>query len=140
MNDPFVLTFVAPIVAIWIISALAVGEIAYRKGLQPLGCGILGLFLGPFAVLIAIALPSNQHELDERDVKKGRKQFCPFCREAIQAQAICCPNCLKVLKPKGVKVMEGRVVEVEDREIKAGLPKIQENQIKSRIVRGLRNP
>ncbi len=73
---------------VYIFAALVFGVasalIAYSKGRNSLGWFIAGLFIGPFALVVAI-LPATP--------RLGRFERCPACAEVIPAEARICRYC-----------------------------------------------
>lgn len=67
------------IIIFWLCCVLVTTMIGSTKG-EGLWGFILGLFLGPVAVIIAL-------------FTKGNRQECPFCRELINKDATRCPRC-----------------------------------------------
>lgn len=65
--------------AVWIVSILVATIVGSHKGATASGF-ILGMFLGPLGVIIAL-------------VSKGNRIRCPYCREYIDPQAVVCPKC-----------------------------------------------
>jgi hypothetical protein len=70
-----------------VLLCLVVG--AYAKG-RPWSGFFLGLFLGPFGLVLVFLLPD-------------RRPKCPVCRVTVDPEALICPHChtnLKTNKPK----------------------------------------
>ena len=66
-------------VFIWLMCGIVAAMIGSKKGEGCLSF-IVGVFLGPFGILIAI-------------FSKGDRMSCPFCKELINKNAIVCPHC-----------------------------------------------
>lgn len=74
---------------LWLLCGVIAAVIGAKKGEGYLAF-IVGLLLGPFGILAAIA-------------SKGRRKQCPFCKEYIHRDAIVCPRCqreVQTLAPK----------------------------------------
>jgi hypothetical protein len=71
-------------VLLWLLCGFIAAIIGGRKGEGCLGF-VLGVLLGPFGILIAIA-------------SKGNRKQCTFCKEWIHKDAIICPHCQKELR------------------------------------------
>lgn len=102
---------------LWMIVFCVVGDAAYRKGLSLVWWIVLGMIAGPLAILLVIATPANQEELDKRAVRREWKRWCPYCREAVLIQAVYCRHCQNVLKPRRAEWTASKVVESENEEI-----------------------
>lgn len=79
---------------IYLVAAFVFGVtaslIAYEKGRNSLGWFLAGLFIGPFALVVAL-LP--------RTVREGRYARCPVCTEIVRSDANSCRFCGKELEP-----------------------------------------
>lgn len=79
---------------LYIISALVFGVIAsllaHNKGRNSLGWFIAGIFIGPFALIVA-ALPNIP--------KEGQYLLCPACCEVIRSDAKLCRYCNREVAP-----------------------------------------
>ena len=88
------------VLVVWAVCMYFASDIASRKGMSSFVWGIIGMCLGPLAILIIMAYPVDQNALDRRSVRRKRKQWCPFCQKAISVDAICCFHCGNVIKPQ----------------------------------------
>lgn len=72
-------------------------EFAGRRGRDPNIYFFIGLFLGPFAILMILApLPAYQHgdELRaERQLRSVPGVMCPRCGRPVAVRATSCPRC-----------------------------------------------
>ena len=69
------------IIFFWFLCAIIASIIGSKKGEACLSF-IIGLFLGPFGILVALS-------------GKGNRKDCPYCRELIHQDATVCPRCQK---------------------------------------------
>jgi hypothetical protein len=60
------------------------GLLARSKGRSVLGWFLVGLIIGPFALIVAVMPPTAQ---------EGRFIECPACCEVIQSEARVCRHC-----------------------------------------------
>jgi len=78
--------------ALWVITLIfgvLASVIAHGKGRNSLGWFIAGMFIGPFALVVALLPPV---------VREGMFASCPACREVIRADAAACRYCHAVLE------------------------------------------
>ena len=78
------------IVLWWVIFGIAAGIVTAAKSQNALGfiAGfLLGVLLGPIGLLISFFIKPSKGKL-----MKGKRE-CPYCKEAINAQATVCPHC-----------------------------------------------
>jgi hypothetical protein len=76
---------------LWIVCGVATAVIASSKGRDGCGWGILGFFLGPIGILMAIGVAAVSD--DHRALATGELRKCPFCAELIRREAIKCRFC-----------------------------------------------
>lgn len=73
--------------ALWLVTFVfgAVASlIAYGKGRNSLGWFLAGMFIGPFALVVALLPPV---------ARDGMYATCPACKEVIRAEAAACRYC-----------------------------------------------
>jgi hypothetical protein len=73
--------------AFWMVTVVfgvVASIIAYGKGRNSLGWLALGMFIGPFALVVAVLPPIE---------REGMFQRCPACKEVIRAGAGTCRYC-----------------------------------------------
>ena len=73
------------VVVLWVVCAVITAAIMSHKRRSPIIGLIVGAFLGPFAVLLALASG------------RGHSIKCRFCRETIDRDASICPRCQSAL-------------------------------------------
>lgn len=80
------------LVILWLICGGVAAMIASSKGGSG-GLGFLvGVLLGPFGIIIAFFMGS-ENKLAEKQVAAGAKKKCPRCAELVQADAQVCRHC-----------------------------------------------
>lgn len=81
------------LILIWglfgVVSAFAAGW----KGRNPVGWFLLGLLIGPFALLLLLFAPSLKATPKYQNAGADAERRCPFCAEVIQRAAIVCKHC-----------------------------------------------
>ncbi|MHB8896264.1 MAG: hypothetical protein ACYC99_13950 [Candidatus Geothermincolia bacterium] len=88
----------------WIAVAIAFGatafiskELARRRGRDANIYFFIGLFLGPFAILMLFApLPAyqdNEESHEERKLRMVQGVNCPKCNRPVAVRATTCPHC-----------------------------------------------
>lgn len=88
----------ATLIALWLVSAAITASVMAQKRRNALVGLVVGLLLGPLAVLLALASG------------RGHSKRCPFCRESIDRDAIRCPRCQSVLNdPVSSAVSSGQL-------------------------------
>lgn len=83
MDGLWIITFVFGVIA---------SVIAYSKGRNSLGWFIAGMFVGPFALVVAFLPPVT---------RDGMFEACPACREVVHADAGTCRFCGSLLERVG---------------------------------------
>ncbi len=76
--------WIAIAVLLWLICAVATVPLALQRGRPVLLWGLLGLLLGPLALLyVKVAAPKP----------RAFEDWCPTCYEEIRRPAVLCPRC-----------------------------------------------
>jgi hypothetical protein len=73
--------------AFWLVTfvfGVVASVIAYSKGRNSLGWYLAGMFLGPFALIVAFLPPVE---------RPGMYVRCPSCKEVIRQEAATCRYC-----------------------------------------------
>lgn len=92
-------------VVVWILFAVFSALLANAKNRSVVGWFFVGLFFGPFGLLVAFfpAIADAQH------VPEGSRA-CPYCAELIKTEALVCRYCNKDLTTSTRKEVGGIVV------------------------------
>lgn len=86
----------------WLVIAFFAAGIAQAKGRSTVGWFVLGLFLGPLALLVA-ALPSRRADVEHAEAARGDSRtlrLCPSCAEPIRREATRCRHCGTEVTPE----------------------------------------
>ena len=87
-------------IIVWAICMSVMSDIAARKGMNSFIWGTIGLLLGLLSLLLIMAYPVNQDAIDNRNVRRRKRQWCPFCKEAIYIDVVCCFLSGNTLRPQ----------------------------------------
>src|SRR3990167_1208709 len=80
-------------VTMWIILVIVTGVVAANKGRSVIGWLALAVFVAPITLLILLALPRNQAQIEQRQMESGSMAKCPYCAEMVKAEAVRCKHC-----------------------------------------------
>lgn len=84
---------------IWICFAIACAAVASKKGKSVgLWC-ILGMFLGPLALIIILVAKEDRLEVERRSLDQGLEKKCPSCAELVKYEAKKCRFCGNEFEP-----------------------------------------
>jgi hypothetical protein len=90
MHGFWIITFVFGVIA---------AVIAYSKGRNSLGWFVAGMFVGPFALVVAFLPPVS---------REGMYTTCPACCEVIREEAGTCRYCGSLVAPAARSELTGQ--------------------------------
>jgi len=90
------------VVVAWIFFAVTAGSLAGNRGRSALLWALFGMFIGPFAWIVA-ALPPVESETTKTAGRQSVRR-CPYCDEEIRLAAAVCKHCGKDVGAAPAKV------------------------------------
>lgn len=96
-------------VMIWIICGIAASAVASGKGRSGVGWILIGLLLGPLALLGAMMLSRDPAQAERAGYQSGALRDCPRCAETVKAQARVCRFCGTKLEPERYDLLGRRI-------------------------------
>lgn len=94
------------VLALWLVCAVVGASVTRSKGRGSVPGALLGLFLGPVGLLIAVILPRNEGGLEAEAIETGDRRRCPQCAELVRREARKCRFCGAELDPLPVAQAE----------------------------------
>ena len=77
----------------WLLCALAAGYIYSQKGRSYASAFLLGILLGPIALILAAVTAKDEEGLERRALRSGKMRKCPQCAELVKYGARVCRYC-----------------------------------------------
>jgi hypothetical protein len=77
----------------WLLCALAAGYTYSQKGRSYVAAFLLGILLGPIALILAVITPKDERALELRALRSGKMRKCPACAELVKGDANTCRYC-----------------------------------------------
>jgi hypothetical protein len=87
------------LVVIWLLFGVVAGIVMNNKGRSGCGGFALGFLLGPFGLIIALVLGSDQVQIEKSELRSGKMRKCPHCAELIRREASKCRYCGSEVPP-----------------------------------------
>lgn len=78
---------------VWLICGFVAGVVAEYNGRNGCGWFLLGFLLGPFALLLAVAMGKDRDALNQKMVESGKLVKCGSCAELVLPEATRCRFC-----------------------------------------------
>lgn len=78
---------------VWVLCGFAAAMIYSNKGRSGATAFLVGIFLGPIGVLLALLTPTDAAGVERKQLDAGQMKKCPHCAELIRAEASICRYC-----------------------------------------------
>ena len=78
---------------IWLGCGIASAIVANNKGRNGCGFLLLGFFLGPIGLILALVVSPDQTAKEKKILDSNQGRRCPFCAEVVRREAIKCRFC-----------------------------------------------
>lgn len=83
------------VICVWFVCSMVSLIIAAGKGRGGYSWFFMGLLLGPFTLLAAMAMPENREQMAIDALESGDRKRCPHCDEIVRKKAVVCRYCAR---------------------------------------------